>query len=160
MPATIPCPFPENEGHGRHTSECPLCKGKGHVTAYVGNERYGGSLSRSKYGNVYIEVDGHTFDSLAEARRYGELVWRREAGEIRNLRVHPTFPLYAPVMLASAEQQGKLRKVATYEADFAYIELGSGQTVVEDVKGKRTDVDILKRKWMAVQGIEVVEVKA
>ena len=30
-------------------------------------------MRRSKYGNKKIQIDGYTFDSLAEGRRYREL---------------------------------------------------------------------------------------
>jgi hypothetical protein len=84
-------------------------------------------------------VDGITFDSKAEARRYGELKMMREGGLIHNLRTHPRYVLLEPFTVKGIRYRG-----VTYVADFAYIE--NGQQVVEDVKGKRTAVYNLKEK--------------
>ena len=56
------------------------------------------SVPRSKYGNQKVALDGHTFDSRAEARRYQELHLLLAAGEITDLVVHPRFALYAPLL--------------------------------------------------------------
>lgn len=104
----------------------------------------------SKYHNVPTEIDGERFDSKSEARRYGELRLLERAGEIRELELHPQFSLVV-----------NGRKVATYEADFAYSRQ-DGRRVVEDVKGGvRTAAYVLKKKLMrACLGIEIVEVEA
>lgn len=104
---------------------------------------------RSKYGNRKTKVDGITFDSAAEARRYADLVLMEKAGEITDLELQPRYPL-----LVNGE------KVGTYVADFAYRD-AAGVLVVEDVKGMRTREYIMKAKLMrAVHGIEVQEVTA
>ena len=93
-------------------------------------------------------IDGQTFDSQAEARRYAELVTLQDAGFITRLRVHPVYRL---------EVNGVL--ICRYEGDFAYFE--SDREVVEDVKGVRTRVYVMKRKLMkAIHGIEIREVEA
>ena len=46
---------------------------------------------RAKYGNTKVKVDGITFDSKAEARRYGELKLLERAGEITSMELQPTF---------------------------------------------------------------------
>jgi hypothetical protein len=47
--------------------------------------------------------------------------------------------------------------VCTYRADFTYLE--DGRLVVEDAKGWRTEMYLLKRKWLKAEyGIEVREV--
>jgi hypothetical protein len=94
---------------------------------------------RSKYGAVKVQVDGIKFDSKAEARRYGELKIMEERGMIRDLRIHPRFPL---------EVEGYL--VCTYIGDFAYREPGTPYEVVEDVKGMETDVFGIKAKLFQV----------
>lgn len=47
--------------------------------------------------------------------------------------------------------------MCTYRADFTY--LADGQLVVEDAKGHRTEMYLLKRKWLEAEyGITVREV--
>ena len=104
---------------------------------------------RKKYGNVRTRIDNFTFDSKLEARRYGELKLLEKAGEIHDLEIHPRYPL---------DVNGT--RVCTYVADFVYRDT-RGTLHVEDVKGMRTALFILKKKLMhAVWGIEVEEVKA
>ena len=93
----------------------------------------------SKYRNKRVEVDGIVFDSKAEARRYGELKLMREGGLIHNLRTHPRYVLLEPFTVKGIRYRG-----VTYEADFSYTE--NGVEVVEDVKGKPTQVYLLKKK--------------
>lgn len=92
----------------------------------------------SKYKSRKVEVDGITFHSAKEAKRYGELKLLEKAGEIRELVLQPRFPLDVAGV-----------KVATYVADFKYLERDEDdlwQLVVEDVKGFRTPVYRLKAK--------------
>ena len=92
----------------------------------------GGDELSNKYGARKVELDGHTFDSQAEARRYGELKLMEQAGEIENLRVHPKFELQKALL-----RNGKTIRPITYTADFAYYDHGLPHPghVVEDVKG-------------------------
>ena len=104
-----------------------------------------------KYGNKKTEVDGITFDSQAEARRYKALKLLERAGEIQALELQPVYEIVPSVTL-----YGRKRPAVKYKADFRYIE--KGETVVEDVKGMRTPVYNLKRHLMkAVHGIEIRE---
>lgn len=100
----------------------------------------------NKYGNVKTELDGFLFDSKREAHRYWELKMLERAGEISDLELQPQFPIVI-----------NQKKVATYIADFRYKE--KGQVVIEDAKGMRTDVYILKKKIVeALYSIKIVEV--
>jgi hypothetical protein len=91
-------------------------------------------------------VDGISFASKKEARRYGELRLMERAGMIDNLALQPRFPLLV---------NGEL--VCTYVADFAYNTKTA--RVVEDAKGVQTPEFKLKRKLMkAALGIDVVTV--
>lgn len=102
-----------------------------------------------KYGAVPVTVDGHSFDSTAEAARYGELLLLERAGEIADIEVHPTFRL---------EVNGVL--VCHYEGDFRYRVVATGGWVTEDVKGHRTESYKIKRRLMqACRGIAIVEVE-
>ena len=83
---------------------------------------------RNKYGNTKVTVDGITFDSGAEARRYGELKLLERAGEIQNLELQPKFDLFG----------SGLTKVCSYVGDFGYTEIATSCRVVEDVKSPST----------------------
>jgi hypothetical protein len=107
-------------------------------------------MSRGKYNARPVDADGFHFDSTAEYRRYEQLKLMLSAGVIGSVDVHPRYPL-----LVNGQ------KVCVYEADFAYQDTETGLRVVEDVKGVRTSVFILKKKLMkAILGIDVQEVKA
>ena len=112
---------------------------------------------RSKYGNKKEEVDGITFDSKAEARRYFDLRIRQDIGEIALLRRQVPFVL----IKGQRWSDGKKHRDTVYKADFVYVDCETGEMVVEDVKGFRTDVFKLKKELMKdIYGIEVREVKA
>lgn len=132
-----------------------------------------GQGRRSKYNAVRTTVDGFTFDSKKEAKRYGELKWLEADGQIRNLKRQPSFVLLAPVVVGGRENVNDgvlsgMEPVGTYRADFSYEECQSllrppprWLLVVEDVKsaGTRTPVYRLKKKLVeATYGIVVKEV--
>ena len=105
-------------------------------------------MARSKYNARRTTVDGITFDSGAESRRYSELVLLERAKDIRGLERQPRFRL----------EVGGVH-VCTYVADFSYWR--GDERIVEDVKGVRTATFIIKKKLMrAIYGIDVVEVRA
>jgi len=70
-----------------------------------------------------VTIDGYKFDSLSEARRYGELKLLQLAGEISALEVHPR------VYLLPAYNEYKRWDMTL---DFGYIE--KNIQVYEDVK--------------------------
>ena len=124
---------------------------------------------RSKYGSRKQTVSGITFDSRKEARRFQELRLLEQAGKISDLRLQVKFQLIPPQREPSFEvyksgpnkgrrKPGKLlEKECAYIADFVYVQ--DGETVVEDAKGYRTDVYIIKRKLMLERyGIQIREV--
>lgn len=120
-----------------------------------------------KYGNKKITVNGITFDSHREYRRYCELRLLEKAGQISSLELQKPFELI-PAQFEYFERYGKkgkrlkdgkrcVEKSVVYKADFSYTE--NGRTVVEDTKGVRTKDFIIKRKLMlAVYGIRIKEV--
>ena len=102
----------------------------------------------SKYGAQRVEHDGHAFASRKERDRYVELKLMQRLGEISDLKLQPRFPLTVAGV-----------KVCTYVADFQYHDELADVTVVEDVKGFRTDVYKLKSKlFHALHGFPVREV--
>ncbi|MBP3267601.1 MAG: DUF1064 domain-containing protein [Ruminococcus sp.] len=120
----------------------------------------------SKYQNHKIEVDGHTFDSKREARRYKELKLLEQAGEISDLQMQVKFVLIPAqrepdtVGKRGGIHKGKLlERECDYFADFVYTENSTGQKVVEDTKGMRTTEYVIKRKLMLyTHGIKIVEI--
>ena len=102
----------------------------------------------NKYGNKRVVVDGIRFDSKREAARWQELKLLERAGEIKGLERQVEYELIP-------KQPGE--RAVKYIADFRYID-HDGKTVVEDTKGVKTPVYILKRKLLLwVHGIRVVE---
>lgn len=93
----------------------------------------------SKYGNKKVLIDGIKFDSMAEGKRYKELKLLQRAGIIKELELQPKF-----LLQESFKKNGKTYRKVEYIADFQYIE--NGKVVVEDVKGKETEVFKLKHK--------------
>jgi hypothetical protein len=105
------------------------------------------SPPRNKFNAVQKEVDGHVFDSGAEARRYTYLKYRQAAGEISDLILQPGFSFYYENEL-----------IFDYFADFAYME--NGKRVVEDVKGVKTPIYQLKRKLIELRyHMTIVEIR-
>lgn len=102
----------------------------------------------AKYGNVRTTIDGETFDSAAEARRYQVLKIMQRAGEISDLKRQVRFPLLAHALVPV--------KVADYIADYVYLD-ANGAKVVEDLKGVKTDVFKLKAKlFRANYGFDIL----
>ena len=93
----------------------------------------------SKYNNKKTQVDMYVFDSIAESKRYKELALLEKAGKITGLELQPRF-----LLQEAFRRNGKTYRKIEYIADFQYIE--NGQVIVEDVKGKETEVFKLKRK--------------
>lgn len=75
-------------------------------------------MSYSKYKNRRTEVDGIEFDSLKEARRYGELKLLVKGGVIKDLELQPVFEL-----IPKQKHNGKTVRKANYIADFKYMDI-------------------------------------
>ena len=110
-------------------------------------------MKSSKYRNKRTTVDGITFDSKREAKRYGELKLLERADQIRALSLQPKFTLVP----SQRNADGKAERPVVYVADFMYFE--GEKCVVEDAKGMRTPDYVIKRKLMLERhGITVREV--
>jgi hypothetical protein len=108
---------------------------------------------RSKYGAVKQTVDGITFASKREAKRYQELRLLEKAGEIKDLVLQPKYSLHAPTRSFGRALIGH------YVADFRYLEGPKFFLVVEDAKGFRTQLYAWKKRHVeAEHGIAVREV--
>jgi len=99
--------------------------------------------NNSKYNNRKIKIDNHVFDSLGEANRYRELKMLLRGGMIRNLQIQPIFTLQEKFT-----HENKCIRAIQYVADFQYETLNDQKwvKVVEDYKGYKTDIYLLKKK--------------
>jgi len=119
-------------------------------------------MRRGRYGNIKrINLGGKTFDSAREGKRYQELEILVMAGEIDNLELQPRYPIEIQgikIMLCSSRYPNGRQLV--YVADFRYLDLKTGEIIVEDVKmqsGHRTDVYKIKRALLKAMGVEILE---
>ena len=104
---------------------------------------------KSKYSAEKTEVDGITFDSTKESKRYANLKLLERAGVIENLKLQPRF-----LLQEGFTYNGHKERKIEYVADFQYER--NGQTIVEDVKGMKTEVYKLKRKLFLYKYRDIV----
>src|SRR5258706_10055083 len=100
-----------------------------------------GSLPK-KYNNHKAVFDGMTFDSLAEAKRWYELVLLQRAGIIADLRRQVAFELVRSVKFFGAK---RATPALRYVADFGYTDVATGRKIIEDKKGALTAVYKIKK---------------
>lgn len=110
----------------------------------------------SKYGNRKVEIDGIVFDSLKEGRRWCELRMLERGGYIYDLERQKKFVLIPK----QKDEHGRLlERECSYRADFYYVDTDTGQRVVEDTKGYRTETYKLKKKLLLyVHGLRIKEI--
>ncbi len=125
--------------------------------------------TKSKYGAEKITVDGQSFASKKEARRFTQLRLLERVGEISDLKTQVKFVLIPAqrepdtVGARGGVKKGKLiERECAYIADFVYKD-NQGETVVEDVKGYKGggayELFKIKRKLMLyVHGIRIIEI--
>lgn len=122
---------------------------------------------KSKYGSRKVTVDGDTYDSVKEYRRFKELSLLERAGAIQNLKRQVKYVLIPAQREFTSEidkkgnfKKGKLlERECAYIADFVYLDMSTGRMTVEDTKGFKTKDYIIKRKLMLwVHGIQIKEV--
>ena len=102
---------------------------------------------QSKYRSIKTVRDGVTFASKREASRYDQLKFLEKHKKITNLVLQPEFPI---------EVNGE--RICVYRADFSYFYEGN-ERVIEDVKGVRTPVYLLKKKLLkAAWNLEITEI--
>lgn len=104
----------------------------------------------AKYKNKKLTIDGFTFDSKKEYKRYCELKIMEAAGEIYGLELQKPFILIpAQYEKLPNGKRGKcLERAVKYIADFCYIDAKTKKIIVEDTKGFKTKDYIIKRKLM------------
>ena len=107
----------------------------------------------SKYNSRKVTVDGITFDSKKESRRYLELKQMEAAGEIHDLQLQVPFELIPSFEIMIDGKKRKRRKMQ-YIADFVYYI--NDVRIVEDVKGRKTDVYNIKKKLFEYEFRETI----
>lgn len=100
----------------------------------------------SKFNNkkISITINGESviFDSRLELSRWYILESEQRLGNIGDISIHKKFLLQEGFQ----EKDGAKHRPIFYEADFSYHDLKSNRMIVEDVKGFRTAVYMLKKK--------------
>ena len=100
----------------------------------------------SKYRAKPCRIDGLSFASLKEGKRYLDLKLLEKAGEISHLCTQVNFPINV---------NGE--KICIYRADFTYRNK-DGKDIVEDCKGFLTPIYKLKKKLLwAVCRIQITD---
>ncbi|USA53851.1 DUF1064 domain-containing protein [Acinetobacter sp. C32I] len=116
------------------------------------------AAKRNKFNAQKVELDGMTFDSKKEHKRYIELKAMQQRGEITRLEHHNKFEL-APKTKLEGEKRAK--PAVRYFADFTYYN-GEGTYIVEDVKSAATrklpSYRTKKHLMKTVHGIDITEV--
>ena len=114
--------------------------------------------NRNKFNASKIKLDGMTFDSNKEFKRYIELKAMQQRAEIFNLQHHTKFELAPKTKL---EGEKRTKPALRYYADFTYF-TADGAFVVEDVKSvvtrKLPSYRNKKPLMKTVHGIDIREV--
>ena len=98
-------------------------------------------------------VDGVRYDSIGEANRFAFLKMMERSGQIANLRYHVMYEMIPAIMEDVVVHLKTKDKVVNktvqmaryYEADFVYTVTATGEEVVEDFKGKETELFKFKK---------------
>ena len=123
-------------------------------------------MYRSKYHSKKVTIDGETFDSIKEYRRWCELKLLEKAGKIICLERQVKFVLVPAQYEQKFDEKKKqmvkgkcIERECAYYADFVYMDAETGRRTVEDTKGFQTKEYIVKRKLMLyLHGIKIQEV--
>lgn len=100
---------------------------------------------RNKYAAKKVVTEEGTFDSRMEYKRWCQLRKMQRVGEIAELERQIVFEFIVNEV-----------RIGKFTADHRYLDLSTGQVVVEDVKGVLVrDVGLRLRLMKALHGIEV-----
>ena len=118
-----------------------------------------GCDNTNKFHAKKINIQGETFDSMAEAKRWRDLTWLERGGVIRGLQRQVPYVLL-PAQYDDSHKM--IERSITYVADFVYYD-EHGSLVVEDVKGYKKGpayaLFVIKRKLLLYfYGIRIKEV--
>ncbi|MEF3306665.1 DUF1064 domain-containing protein [Paenibacillus sp. GYB003] len=98
-------------------------------------------MRRHKYGAQKTKIDGHTFQSLAEANYYKQLKLLQRAGEVTDIVLQPKYE----IIPSYRGRNGRKVSATYYIADFL-VTYKDGRQEIIDVKGYITPVYALKKK--------------
>lgn len=111
----------------------------------------------NKFGARKKEIDGITFDSTKEAKRYQALKLLEQTGQIKELRRQVEYLLIP----SQKKPSGGVERAVKYHPDFVY-HTRAGDLVVEDVKSeptrKKPDYVMRRKLMLMVHGIEIREI--
>jgi len=111
---------------------------------------------KSKYRNIKTKVEGVTFDSKGELKRWVQLCLMQENGLISDLKRQVRYELCPPIKLAGEKRASAVK----YVVDFQYV-TDKGELRLEDLKGFDTPVSRLKRRLVKhLHGLDVHVVRA
>lgn len=107
----------------------------------------------NKYHARATYIDNIRFASKKEAARYWNLKCMLRAGEITDLVLQPKF-----ILQDGFVKDGVQYRPIIYKADFQYKR--RGETVIEDTKGCRTKIYMMKRKMFEAKypHLSIVEI--
>jgi len=106
------------------------------------------NLKKTKYNSIKTTIDNIVFHSKKEASRYKELKLMQDCGFIRDLKLQQIIPIIVNNI-----------HICKYIADFAYFDVEQNKTIIEDVKGFKTQIYNLKKKLVeALYNIKINEV--
>jgi hypothetical protein len=106
----------------------------------------------SKFNNIKVDIDGHTFDSKKEAEFYGQLKIKKNAGLIKDFQMQVRYDIIVNSIM-----------IGKYFLDFL-VENNDGSIEYIDIKGKdsktnkfiKTGVFALKKRLVeAIYGINI-----
>ena len=112
-----------------------------------------GASEMAKYRNKKVTIDGVTFPSKKEGKRYQDLCLLEQSHHIRELQLQPKIKIEIggiPLKFDSGRQ-------VTYIGDFKYYDTHRQEWIIEDVKGFRTREYKLKKALVKAMGIKITE---
>lgn len=110
-----------------------------------------GARKYNKYGNHKQVVDGHKFDSKAEAMYYGQLKWLLQAKQIKGFKLQPRY-----LLQEGFKKNGRTYRKIEYVADFE-VEKLDGTIEIIDIKGTVTKEFSIKRKLFERQYMDSIK---
>lgn len=99
-------------------------------------------MRKNKYNNKKVTIKDLIFDSKKESYRFMQLKVLEMSGKITELKLQPQYILQN----GFTDNFGKKHRSIEYRADFEYHNTEENLTIVEDVKGMKTDIYKLKKK--------------
>ena len=135
----VNCKFYQGETFG-----CFFCEKHGRILPdFCGH--CADKKAKSKYNNKKTVVNGITFDSSKECKRFLELSLLQNNGVIKNLERQKRFELIP----CQKDDSGKVLYMGiVYIADFTYTDCKTGELICEDVKGMVLPEFKMKQKMM------------